>query len=70
MRAEQLVFIELVEQGVLARGAVLDWMPDVMKVIHFVPNQMSADEAASVFLRWLFNEGHEGPMNEILRPED
>jgi hypothetical protein len=69
MTAPQVEFLALIEAQVDAHEYLADWLPDAMKVIHFVPDQMCAEAASLTFCRWLFGKPqhmHDAPMWEIL----
>jgi len=60
MTGPQLEFIAFVE-ACDVQWMRPDWMPDIMKVVHLVPIQMSPQRAAAAFLRWLHDEPpHDG----------
>jgi hypothetical protein len=52
MTGQQLEFLSLVE----ACEPSADWMPGAMKVSHLVPDELSAEDAAAAFVRWLYKE--------------
>ena len=66
MNSEQLVFVGLVEDEVTRRGVVFDWLPEALKVIHLIPDQLPAEAAAPGFCRWLFKDPGDPADNAIM----
>jgi hypothetical protein len=56
MSPDQIKFLRLVEAETRKRRNFSNWLPDAMKVMHFIPEKLSAEEASMVFVRWLFRE--------------
>jgi hypothetical protein len=66
MSPEHINFLRLVESEARKRRNFSNWLPDAMKVMHFIPDELTAEEAARVFIRWLFREPLEDHDGEFL----
>ncbi|HWB02304.1 MAG TPA: hypothetical protein VG796_04720 [Verrucomicrobiales bacterium] len=60
MSSDQIKFLRLVEAEARKRGNFTNWVPVAIKVRRFVPGELSAEEAAAIFIRWLFREPADG----------
>ena len=56
MSAEHVQFLRLIEAEARERGDFTNWVPDAIKMRRFIPEALSPEEAAAVFIRWLFRE--------------
>jgi hypothetical protein len=56
MSSHRVKYLRLIEAEATRRGNLTNWVPFALEAAPFIVNERHAEEAAELFLRWLFGE--------------